>query len=353
MSVAKDGSRRPQLRPHQQRHPPPGDLPPRRGRHHGRGRRGQRPPRAPSHRIPAATTRSSPSRPSPTPTASPAASAATAATRGAATTRTTRSPTSATTAATSTSSRRASASGRRCPGRLRLHVRDVDGGARGHRRGRALQVEPAGRDAGRGPEALQLPRQPQLEDLDRPGPYPREAARRLAARAARHVLGGGRRRRPRSARPAGHDRCPITLVAQLDLLRAGRAPGHVAAAGWTAALRRASLHRAGPPTQHAHRRRCPNRTPAGTYRIGVIGTNQGRTDTDDRDRRRRERQPTAPRKRRRGHRRPSAAPTVPVRVQLAGRHRPVQRRSPATRSSCAATAARGAPRSRAAPRRAR
>ena len=115
---------RPQLRRHQQGHPPRGDLPPRRRRHHGR-RRGRATTRTtPPARPGQPTTRSSPSRRWPTRTASPAVSAATAATRGAATTRTTRSPTSATTAATSTSWPRASASGRRsraatptCPGR--------------------------------------------------------------------------------------------------------------------------------------------------------------------------------------------------------------------------------------------
>ena len=96
------------------------------------------------------TTRSSRSRRWPTRTASPAGSAATAASRGAATTRTTRSPTSATTAATSTSWPPASASGRRCPARLRLHVGHVHGGPGGHRRRGPLQVEPAQRDAGRG-----------------------------------------------------------------------------------------------------------------------------------------------------------------------------------------------------------
>ena len=44
MSVTKAGSRRPQLRVHQQRPAPPGDLPRRRGRDHGRRRRRQRPP---------------------------------------------------------------------------------------------------------------------------------------------------------------------------------------------------------------------------------------------------------------------------------------------------------------------
>ena len=50
------------------------------------------------------------------------------------------------------------------------------------RRGRALQVEPPEGDAGRGPRGPPLPRQPELEDLDRPRPEPRAAARRLADR---------------------------------------------------------------------------------------------------------------------------------------------------------------------------
>ena len=53
MSVAKSGSGRRQLRPHQPRHPPPGDLPPGRGRHHG-GRGGRQRHVIGLERVPAA-----------------------------------------------------------------------------------------------------------------------------------------------------------------------------------------------------------------------------------------------------------------------------------------------------------
>ena len=173
--------RRPQLRLHQQRSAPPGDLPRRRGRHHRRRRGRQRPPQRQPRTSPPATTRSSPSRPSPTPTARPAASAATAASRGAATTRTTRSPTSATTAPTSTSSRRANASCprsrardmRTCPG-TSMAAPTVTGAVALYKASRPE------RDARRGQGGAALPRQPQLEDLDRPRPDPRAAPRRVA-----------------------------------------------------------------------------------------------------------------------------------------------------------------------------
>ena len=254
MSVTKPGSRRPQLRLHEQRPAPPGHLPRRRGRHHGRRRGRQRPSqRAPRTSRPA-TTRSSPSRPSPTRTASPAASAATAATRGAATTRTTRSPTSATTAATSTSSRRANASCPPIPGRATRTCRGRRWRPRGHRRGRALQGEPPERDAGRGQGGAPLPGQPQLEDLDRPRPVhePLLDVSRI----------GDARRRSTSARPptAATDRRgrhdgldPGHARPQRDVLRAGPAVDHVAARrldgvrrpsslmGWTANSGRLSV----------------------------------------------------------------------------------------------------------------
>ena len=92
------GHGRSQLRPDQQRHPPPGDLPARRRPGSRSSRRRRTTAAAPRRVCPPPTTRSSPSPRSPTPTASRAGSAATAASRGAPTTATTRSPTSATTA---------------------------------------------------------------------------------------------------------------------------------------------------------------------------------------------------------------------------------------------------------------
>ena len=71
MSVTKDGSRRPQLRHHQQRHPPRGHLPGRGGRDHRRRRGRQRHHYASQQHPGRATTRSSRSRPWPTRMARP------------------------------------------------------------------------------------------------------------------------------------------------------------------------------------------------------------------------------------------------------------------------------------------
>ena len=65
-------------------------------------------------------------------------------------------------------------------------------------------------DPGRGQGGAPVPRHPRLEDLDRPGLDPREAARRLAARPARRL----RRSRPRRPAAVGRGR------------RRGRGPGH-------------------------------------------------------------------------------------------------------------------------------
>ncbi len=52
---------------------------------------------------------------------------------------------------------------------LRLFLRHLDGRARGDRRRRPLQGQPSARHTQRGPRVASLPRQPRLEDLDRPG----------------------------------------------------------------------------------------------------------------------------------------------------------------------------------------
>ena len=85
---------------------------------------------------------------------------------------------------------------------VRVLVGDVDGGPRGDRRGRALQGEPADGDPDRGQGGAPVPRHARLEDLDRPGHPPREAARRLEAGTARLVLGECRSARRSSARTA-------------------------------------------------------------------------------------------------------------------------------------------------------
>ena len=66
---------------------------------------------------------------------------------------------------------------------LRLHVGDLDGDAGRHRCRGAVQGQPAEGHAGRGQGSAAVPRQPQLEDVHRPGLVPREAARRVEARS--------------------------------------------------------------------------------------------------------------------------------------------------------------------------
>ena len=71
--------------------------------------------------------------------------------------------------------------------RLRLHVGHVDGRPDRHRRGRAVQVEPPERDAGRGPRSAPLSRQPQLEGRrpTRTRPMSRCSTCRASARSGR------------------------------------------------------------------------------------------------------------------------------------------------------------------------
>ncbi len=242
MSVTKDGSDDGNCGVDQQRHPPPGDLPRRRGRHHGRRRGGQRLAQRQPRTSRPPTTRSSPCPRWPTRTASPAASAATAATRGAATTRTTRSPTSATTAATSTSSRRASASGRRSRAAATPTVGHVDGRPDRRRRRRAVQGEPPHATPAEVKEALQYlgnldwktstdpdAVHEKLLDVSRIG-----AARDVRRRARRRptITGRGRRdgdgRRSRSSRSSTFFERVRFSVTSLP-------------AGWTAPLDQSSL----------------------------------------------------------------------------------------------------------------
>ena len=224
--------RRPQLRQHEQRRPPPGDLP---ASSPAGSRSSPRRPTTSHNATPAtsppATTRSSRSRRSPTRTARPAASAATAATRGAATTRTTRSPTSATTAPTSTSSPRANASGRRCPDRATSTCP-----APRWRRPRSPAPSRCTRRAARTPRRPRSRRRSATSatSTGRPRPTPtrpRAAARRVAHRAARDV-----QLTPATATPptveARHDGVRADHCRpQRDVLRARPPVGH-GRAGW-------------------------------------------------------------------------------------------------------------------------
>ena len=88
------------------------------------------------------------------------------------------------------------------PGALRVPVGHLDGRPRRRRRRRALQGEPPEGDAGRGQGGAPLSRQPELEDLDRPGLDPRAAPRRLADLGARDVRADAGARRRRNGRGA-------------------------------------------------------------------------------------------------------------------------------------------------------
>ena len=99
------------------------------------------------------------------------------------------------------------------------YVGDLDGHAGSDRCGGAVQGQPADGHAVRGQGSAAVPRQPQLEDIHRPGLVPREAARRVEARRARDVLAErpDRRRRARvrwGRLHSDHDQ------PQLDVLRA-------------------------------------------------------------------------------------------------------------------------------------
>ena len=220
----------------------------------------------------------------------------------------------------------------RCPGRLRLLVGHVDGGAGRHRRRRALQGEPPERDAGRGPRGAPVPRQPELEDLDRPGlrPTSRCSTSRSIGALGTFASTPGRRPPPRRGRRrrrrARHDR------PQRDVLRARQARRHVPARaagprldatsliGWTANARPRHGHG---PDWHA----APART---TSDHGHEPGPQSRATVTVMCRRR---PPTAKRRRgiRRDRRRTADRPAT-VRVVVAGRDRSHPARSPATRS---------------------
>ena len=86
-----------------------------------------------------------------------------------------------------------------------------------------------------------VPGQPRLEDVDRPGLDPREAARRLATRPARHVRDRRHGNRPRSGEAGGAVAVPITLGRSATFFeRVSLAVGSLPT-GWTAALDNTSL----------------------------------------------------------------------------------------------------------------
>ena len=139
-----------------------------------------------------------------------------------------------------------------------------------------LQGQPPEGHAGRGQGSPAVPRQPQLEDVHRPGLVPRAAPRRVEARSARDLLARrpGRRHRARDRRGRlrrDHDQ------PQLDVLRASQAvrgpdPGRVDRARSTARAclggrrKSARLNVTAPPS-----------VAAGTYEFTITGTNQGRS----------------------------------------------------------------------------
>ena len=290
MSVAKSGADDAQLRHHEQRRPPPGHLPARRPA----GSRSSPPPpttaRAPAHRVPAAYNE----------VITVSALADTDGKPGGAR----RQPLLLVGHVRQGRHvrRLQQLRPRRRPHRpgqvhlvdqaradLRLLVGHVDGGARGDRRGRALQGQPAARDAGPGQGSAPVPRQPRagrprptriprhekLLDVSRLGPLGT-----FGIAATRPAPGRGGRRRGR--RP-DHDR------PQRDLLRAGQPLDRDAARRLDRDARRDEPARLDRERDDAPARRCRSPTRAGTYHVTVSATNQGRIEIDDRDRRRRER----------------------------------------------------------------
>ena len=162
-------------------------------------------------------------------------------------------------------------------GLVPVHVGDVHGRPGGDRRGRALQGGPPERDPGRGQGGAPVPRHLRLEDLHGPGSVSREAARRLAARAARDV-------RPRHLGARLHQPVGRHLAAagvdhpQQHVLRAGPPDVTSLPSGWSASLGTASLlgWTANRTTISVN---VPSSVSSGTYHVGVSATNQGRTET--------------------------------------------------------------------------
>ena len=228
---------------------------------------------------------------------------------------------------------------------LRVHVGHVDGGPDRRRRRGALQVEPPERDPGRGPRGTPLPRQPELEGLDRPGSDPRAAARRVPHRPARDVRPDPGRSRPPDRRGRLDARRAVHGPAQRDVLRAGRSSSITSLpTGWTGALKRpASWAGPRPQTRSMSRSRAA-RPRARTRSASAAPTRVARSRARSRSPSSRTTRPRSP---------PTTTSSRPpastlgrtaarIRVDVAGRDRPDQPRSPATRSSGARTAAPGA-----------
>ena len=214
------------------------------------------------------------------------------------------------------------------------------------RRGRALQGEPPEGDAGRGPRVAPLPRQPELEDLHRPGSDPRAAARRVEDRAARDVRPepGPIRRvtvRRAASRSTSRSRSPAARPSSSGSGCRSRRCRSGWTASWPDRACSAGPRRARPSRSSSRRARPPAPTTSAS----------GHEPGPDRDAQHR-RSASSWTSRRPSHRSPRWSPARrwagPRSRSACHGRRPRIRpaRSRATRSSAARTAAPGPPRSR-------
>ena len=170
-----------------------------------------------------------------------------------------------------------------------VHVRDVHGRPGGDRRGRPLQVEPPERDAGRGQGGAPVPRHLDWKTSTDPDSVPREAPRRLEARAARdvqprHRVGARSRRRP-AARLA----VPVTLTrsARSSSASASRSPRAIRLDGDAS---RPPASSAGPRTRRSITVHAPDPIPRRHVSHRDLGHQPWAARNRHRHRRRRERQ---------------------------------------------------------------